>query len=206
MTYEIDTRTIDALPLSGMFQSANAGSYEQPTADVGGVSFGEIPTWCIVIAATVVVVGSLSTNTPPVETPPIEHVSLALPDTHGGPIKLTTAQAQLARIRDLKVDWDEIGSEPPNRIAMEVALRVLKSAERVPAMQDPTDVTVSADGGVGIVYKDDQHYAALECLNNGTIWMLWFDGNDPRSTQVEESDVEIQSTLTRIAALRSANA
>lgn len=206
MNFQIDTDELDGAPSTPIFSSITPQhQYKEPAVTVNGVSFPTIPTWCFVIAVSVIAAGSVSAATNPLEQPILEHVSLALPMDAAGAI--TSGPDKLAQMKSLNVDWAAVGSEPPNDVARNLAVRVLNRADSMHHMIEPAYVTASAEGGIGIVYKTQGRYAALECLNNGTIWMLWFDLKmEPHSEQVEDSDLEIRYALERVAALQAHNA
>jgi hypothetical protein len=96
----------------------------------------------------------------------------------------TWARAKLRGITATGADWEALGSERPNGKAKNIAREVLTAAYSLRPLE-PTYVTVSADGGIGIVYRAEGKYAAFECLNSGTKRFLWFDANgEPHSRRV----------------------
>lgn len=67
----------------------------------------------------------------------------------------------------------------------------------------PSPYTVaSAEGGVGVVYRSDRAYSAFECLNDGTVWMLWYEeGGESHSRQIEFSADSIKDSLQLVTTL-----
>ena len=113
------------------------------------------------------------------------------------PVRLlqSSPQAQaheaLKSITGLNTNWSTLGSQPPNEKSKGLALRVLESIFAA-GMRTPK-VTISAEGGVAIVYKDKNKYAAIETLNRGSLWMLWFDsGGNPQSRRINLSNRAIR--------------
>jgi hypothetical protein len=69
---------------------------------------------------------------------------------------------------------------------------------------EPSLVTASAEGGIGIVYKGHEKYAAIECLNRGNLRLLWFDENrTPQSRTVKKNKRAIEEALEQVAALHA---
>jgi len=114
------------------------------------------------------------------------------------------ATAQLELMTATKVDWDALGEEPPNRIAWAKAGRILDIAHSM--RLDPAYVTASSSGGIGIVYgPPDNSYAAIECLNTGDIWSLWYDAKgEPRTRQIADSVSAITDALIGVERLLDA--
>lgn len=111
-----------------------------------------------------------------------------------------------AKLRDMtarKVDWEALGSEPPNLFAERCALAVLKEAHAIRPLE-PTYVTASTNGGVGIVYKAPDRYAAIECSNSGNMRLLWFDVDRvPKSRRVRNTHEAVVKALERIKKLHA---
>jgi hypothetical protein len=113
------------------------------------------------------------------------------------------ARAKLRDMTGRDVNWKALKSASPNITAEGLALRVLKAAHSLRPLE-PSYVTASAEGGVGIVYKSDRRYAAIECLNSGQMWILWFDvSGEPQSRRVKKNDKGINQALEQIAALHA---
>ena len=106
---------------------------------------------------------------------------------------LSLAQSALNEMNGLDVDWEAIESEPPNATSKDVALRILDRSFLIDRVR-PSYTTASAEGGVGIVYRSQDKYAAIECLNSGAVWLLWYDqqGN-PCSREIEDNTVAIET-------------
>jgi len=112
------------------------------------------------------------------------------------------ARSKLREMTARGANWKAMKSSPPNDAADKLALRVLKIAHAMRPLEPY--VTASADGGVGIVYKSDRTYTAIECLNTGRLWLLWFDANgEPQSRRVKKTEGEIKKALECIAALHA---
>jgi hypothetical protein len=112
-------------------------------------------------------------------------------------LKASYAEKQLARMTALHVDWNALGQEPPNDKARANAKLILKLTDSIAFR--PAEVTASADGGVGICYRLDGKYAAIECLNTGQIWSMWFDEKgEPQSSRVGKSKQSRSKALTEL--------
>jgi hypothetical protein len=114
---------------------------------------------------------------------------------------MSWARAKLAGMTARDADWSTLNSAPPNRDAERLALKVLVAAHSLLPLE-PSYVTASAEGGVGIVYRDDAKYAAFECLNSGELRFLWFDVDaEPHSKRLGSKRIyaalkQIQSMYT----------
>jgi len=103
----------------------------------------------------------------------------------------------------VNANWQALGSAPPNEKAKELAFRVLVLSYSK-GIREPSLVTASAEGGVGIVYKDNEKYAAIECLNRGNLQLLWFDERRaPHSRRIKKTQKAISEALEQIAALHA---
>jgi hypothetical protein len=110
------------------------------------------------------------------------------------------ARSKLRHMTGRDLDWKVLKSSPPNRVAEDLALRVLKAAHSLRPLEP--SVTASAEGGIGIVYKSERRYAAIECLNSRQLWMLWFDSKgEPQSRRVKRK--EIDNMLRQIAEIHA---
>jgi hypothetical protein len=113
------------------------------------------------------------------------------------------ADVKLREMTARKANWTLLKSAPPNKAAENLARRVLILAHSLRPFE-PSQVTASADGGVGIVYRSVEHYAAIECMNCNQLWLLWFDAaNEPQSRRVKKTDQEIKKALEQVAALHA---
>lgn len=110
------------------------------------------------------------------------------------------ARMKLNAMTALDADWGTIGSDPPNDAARQLAFRVLELSYSNSV--EPSLVTASAEGGVGIVYKAPGKYAAIECLNRGRMQLLWFsqDG-EPQVRRIKKIKKDIKEALEQVAAL-----
>jgi hypothetical protein len=114
---------------------------------------------------------------------------------------LSLAEGYLRDMAGLNVDWEAVGSEPPNETARQLALTVLDRTCLMGRVR-PTSVTASAEGGVAIIFKHTVREAGIECLNDGTLWLLWYDQNDvPRSREVQSIPAGMDAALDLIRSL-----
>ncbi len=98
-------------------------------------------------------------------------------------------------MKDLHDDWNGYGSDAPGDFAREVAKQILLTATNV---VEPTRVTPSAQGGVGICFTFKGKDADMECLNAGEILATTSDGKAlPDVWEVKPGD--IKEALERIA-------
>lgn len=122
-----------------------------------------------------------------------------LADASESPISWATAKLRDMTARN--VNWEALGSDPPNFGAESHALTVLQKAHAIRPIE-PAYVTASATGGVGIVYKSPGRYAAIECSNNGNIRLLWFDVDKvPKSRRIQNTKAAIARALEHIKKL-----
>ena len=113
------------------------------------------------------------------------------------------SRTKLREMTASTANWTALKSEPPNSTAERLALKVLTAAYAIRPLE-PSQVTAAADGGIGIVYKSEQRYAAIECLNIDQIWLLWFDASaEPQSRRVRKTEGGIKAALEQIAALHA---
>lgn len=113
------------------------------------------------------------------------------------------ARARIKKMTARDADWQALGSAPPNDRSAAMAFDVLVMSYSK-EMMEPSLVTASAEGGVGIIYRSPKQYAAIECLNSGAIWMLWFDaGGEPQSRRVRNNKKAIKEALEQVAALHA---
>ncbi len=118
-------------------------------------------------------------------------------------VSISTADLQLSAMTALDVDWQKEGSEMPNGVARLKARSVLKLSDLLDI--SPAYVTASAEGGVGICFKQNGIYADIECFNTGETWAIISDRINPAETwQVEDSKRDIALALLKIGnALRA---
>jgi len=99
------------------------------------------------------------------------------------------ARSKLREMTARNADWKVLRSAPPNAEAENLAVKVLTIAHSFRPFE-PSYVTASAEGGVGIVYRSDKKYAAFECRNTGDLRLLWFDvGGNPHSKKVNPRSI-----------------
>lgn len=85
------------------------------------------------------------------------------------------ASNALKRVTGLNANWAELGAEPPNETAFQVANSVLTCTFMLGL--EPTLVTASADSGIGICFRVGARYADIECFNTGEMTSTIVDGN-----------------------------
>jgi hypothetical protein len=104
------------------------------------------------------------------------------------------AREALKHITGLDANWSAIGSQPPNEKAYGLAQKVLETIFSTKTRKP--SVTASAEGGIAIVYKENGSYVAIECLNRGSVWMLWFLSNgEPQSRRVTTSQKALEQAI-----------
>jgi hypothetical protein len=87
---------------------------------------------------------------------------------------MTDMEAELERLSVLEQDWDGNGAEPPNITALDEARAILARLRMVGFF--PYRVSASAEGGVGICFRNGKRYADLECFNTGEVIGITSDG------------------------------
>lgn len=90
------------------------------------------------------------------------------------------------------------GSEPPNEKARKLAHRILEASFSTDILRPR--VSVSAEGGVALVYRGAGRYVAIETLNRGSAWMMWFDSNgEPQSRRITAGGKAIGLAIEEVA-------
>jgi hypothetical protein len=114
------------------------------------------------------------------------------------------ARAKL-RTLNLYVLYEPRGVPTPNETAEHMALDVLKECYSLLPLE-PTYIAFSVIGGIFIVYRSStlKGHVGLECLNNGHLFMLWFDVyGEPHSREIRHNNTnELKDALDIIAALQ----
>jgi len=105
----------------------------------------------------------------------------------------------LERLGSLDSDWDGYGTSAPNRVAMDCARKIV---ERLLKINFPPQAIVpSAEGGVGITFRKDDRYAALEICNDGEIVVLTEIAEGEPTIWVEQAtDLNLKKTLRSLRA------
>jgi len=112
-------------------------------------------------------------------------------------------ESRLANITAIDLDWGAEGAEPPNAISYENARRILEVADVLDI--EPSYVTASAEGGIGIVFKKDRLYSDIECFNSGEIWAVVSALESlAESWQINDNRVDIGNSLLKIRAVLDA--
>lgn len=113
------------------------------------------------------------------------------------------AFSRLNGMTAVNANWQALGSAPPNEKAKRLALQVLEASYSMDIIE-PSLVTASAEGGVGVVYKAPGRYAAIECLNSGVMQLLWFDeGQLPQSRRIKDTKKAIGEALKQVASIHA---
>lgn len=73
----------------------------------------------------------------------------------------------IARLRQLKANWNGYGSESPNAVAAEHARRILDELSL--HAREPDRIVASAENGIGVYITGRAKYAIIECFNDGDI-------------------------------------
>ena len=112
----------------------------------------------------------------------------------------TQLRDELSKMRAQRAGWDGYDAPSPNDAAIEAseqALTVLRSENA-----KPTAILLSADGGVGICFVEQDRYAHMEFSNSGEVWVLMYGPHgDPETGQLPSSDAaSIREGWTRIRA------
>lgn len=84
-----------------------------------------------------------------------------------------TADAAASRVSDLRgvqPGWDGYSAPPPNDTAENLAMAVLRAGAACGL--SATHVGLVADGGIGVLFKQNDRHADIECTNDGEIVVL----------------------------------
>ncbi len=107
------------------------------------------------------------------------------------------ALKQLIELTKLKDGWDSYGAPAPNATAIEKAYRILNFLEGSDFMT--IRILPSAEGGVGICFLSGDHYADLECSNDGEVIGVRHIGKQvPTLVETDGSDTSIRNALEEI--------
>jgi len=112
----------------------------------------------------------------------------------------TRLRDQLAALRLLPDGWDGYCAVAPNEVSIDIASRAIDVLRKANA--DPTAILPAADGGAGICFMKDEHYAHIEFGNSGEAWALMYGPSGPPQTwQLGSTNADaITATWTRINA------
>jgi len=111
----------------------------------------------------------------------------------------TELRDQLSSLRRLPAGWDSYSAPAPNARAIDAAERALTVLRLVNAK--PSAVLPSADGGVGICFFKEHHYAHIELSNDGDAWVVMYGPTgSPESWQLPSmTEDSITEGWTRIS-------
>lgn len=110
---------------------------------------------------------------------------------------LLRAKQQVCLLTRLQPNWDSYGAPSPNDIAVRNAIRVLDLLQAYE--MEFARVLPSAEGGVGICFVNGDHYADIECLNDGDIMGVRYTGAEmPSLIEINGTDGSIHAGLEQI--------
>ena len=99
-------------------------------------------------------------------------------------------EEEIKRLMLLTKGWNSYDADPPNTIARDNLIKVLNELGAQNFLEGR--VTPSAEGGLAIVFNNENKYADIECFNNGEILaivsdlpnrsIVWAVSEDPDST------------------------
>ena len=106
-------------------------------------------------------------------------------------------QDQLEQLRTLSDNWNGLGSEAPNGLALWNAQTIFDVLHEVGMV--PYQIAASAEEGVSFSFVKDEKYALIECYNDGDILVAFSDSNGKRSIwMIDNTNKEIKDALERI--------
>jgi hypothetical protein len=106
-------------------------------------------------------------------------------------------RARVQGLVELRQNWDSYGAPAPNKRAAANAIRVLTLSQSVNL--DPTGILASAEGGIGICFVSGDHYADIECSNEGEVLGVYYVGPQmPTLLETDATDASILAALRRI--------
>lgn len=103
----------------------------------------------------------------------------------------------LFELKNLEANWDSYGAPPPNARSLFEAQRILTRLVDEEAMS-PSRVVPSAEGGVGIVFVQDDRYADFECFNDGAIAAVISDRSRGTPKVWNVDDRSLSDSIQRI--------
>lgn len=106
---------------------------------------------------------------------------------------------KLEHLRNLEPNWDSYGAETPNETSLDLARRILEQLSNL--LFEPSRVVPSAEGGVAIIFQEDDRYALFECFNDGDIAGMMMDRQAVRDVfQVDVDTAELGQAIEQIRA------
>jgi hypothetical protein len=127
----------------------------------------------------------------------MEH-NIGFPRSHQGECdRYESLVGQLRSFVDLADGWDSYRAPAPQSVAVSQAecfLNQLSQADILPSRLSPSVV-----GGIGVTFREGQRKSYVEFYNNGTVCVLFSDGeSEPRTQQVESTQGGYASLLAEI--------
>lgn len=105
---------------------------------------------------------------------------------------------QLDKMRGLEDNWNGLGSAAPNATAfrnLDDLMLIFHEMNFIPSQISP-----SAEEGIGISFLKDEKYAIIECYNDGNILIAFTKGsNDPIVWEVRTTDSSMKSAILRVS-------
>jgi len=113
--------------------------------------------------------------------------------------KWLSVMLDLRKMRHLNDNWNGLGSAPPNSHAIWNAQDVISILHKVDFA--PSQISPSAEEGVGISFVKGDKYAIIECYNDGDIAVAFSDGQGKTDIwEIGTSNSEIKETIDRLVA------
>ena len=113
-------------------------------------------------------------------------------DWTGDAYRLAKLVTKLASLSDLERDWDTYEADPPNEVAVRLALKALSETWRDLL---PVDVVPSVEGGVTLVYIEGQQgYAEVEFGNDGEVVAALRSA----SGEVDAWDIDVETGMRSV--------
>jgi hypothetical protein len=110
-------------------------------------------------------------------------------------LKFIEARRSLRSMAFPEEGWHPYGTEPPNLLARGVTARVLNMLEQLAL--PPSQLTASAEGGIGLAFVDRTRRAMIEIYNDGDIVVGTYSLQGTPDTW-ETSSAEIRDTIERL--------
>jgi len=109
--------------------------------------------------------------------------------------------AELKKIQGLPENWNGYASEPPNRVAINSAERILITLHEMDTLLEPKEIVPSAEGGVGILFARGKRRGLIECSNDDEMAAIIYEpGGQSDSWSVADYEGGIKETLGHITA------
>jgi hypothetical protein len=104
---------------------------------------------------------------------------------------------QLRHLRDLNCGWDDFDAQPPSHASIDAAKLIVGICTKLMIL--PLAVVPSAEGGVGIVFRNRNRFVSIELQNDNSLVALLEEGNSHYESWESEFTSEIATnTLLRV--------